>query len=138
MSYFSCEKSHTQCVPWLYVCDNDPDCNDESDELPDFCKSSKKCGGTFTNLNGLLTSPSYPDIYPKDADCVYTISQPKGTFIVLTFHNMDIENRGWSTCENDYLDIRDGSSDALPLLGKICGTDIPAPIQSSQNQVWMK
>ena len=95
-----------------------------------------ECGGSFTTPNGILTSPSYPFNYPYNADCVYTISQPSGTAIVLTFHSMDIENH--STCRWDYLEIRDGSSAASPLLGKLCGTEIPVPIQSTQNQVWMK
>ena len=101
-----------------------------------------ECDGSFFTKNGILTSPSYPDNYPDNADCVYTISQPTGTAIVLTFHSMDIEDDiDWCpscTCDYDFLEIRDGSSAASPLLGKLCGSEIPAPIQSSQNQVWMK
>ena len=33
------------------------------------------CGvGTYTNQSGSLTSPSYPDYYPSNMDCEYTIS----------------------------------------------------------------
>ena len=98
--------------------------------------SRGECGGNFTTPNGLLTSPSYPDNYPNTADCVYTISQPFGTIIALTFHSMDMESHYF--CNYDYLDIRDGTSIDAPVLEKICGTDIPATIKSSQNQVWMK
>ena len=96
-----------------------------------------ECGGSFTTPNGILTSPSYPDNYPDNADCVYTISQPSGTAIVLTVHSMDIYVNSSGYC-GDYLEIRDGSSAASPLLGKLCGSEIPAPFQSSKNQVWMK
>ena len=46
------------------------------------------CGvGTYTNESGRLTSPSYPDYYPPDMDCEYTISVVselhKGMFYVL-------------------------------------------------------
>ena len=134
-NHFNCSKS---CIPWRWVCDNDPDCMDGSDESDDLCKYSAHCG-SFTAPNGILTSPSYPDNYPDNADCVYTISQPNGTVIILTFHSMEIESRGLSAiCQNDYLEIRDGSSAGSPLLQKLCGFQIPAPIQSSQNQVWMK
>ena len=93
-----------------------------------------ECDGYFATPNGFLTSPSYPDNYPDNSDCVYAISQPTGNIIVLTFHSMHIHD-----CANcDYLEIRDGSSAASPLLGKISGNEIPAPFQSSQNQVWMK
>ena len=102
-------------------------------------QNSGACGGTFSTPNGILTSPSYPDNYPYSADCAYTISQPTGSIILLTFHSMDIEEDTWCpTCSCDYLEIRDGSSAASPLLGKLCGSNIPAPILSSQNQVWMK
>ena len=94
------------------------------------------CGGSLTMPNGTLTSPSYPDNYPDNADCVYTISQPNGTAIVLTFQSMDIEVE--STCAYDYLEIRDGSSDGSPLLAKLCGKELPVPVQSTQNQVWLK
>ena len=94
------------------------------------------CGGNFSTPHGIFTSPSYPNNYPNMADCIYTISQPTGTAIVLTFITMDIESQ--STCNWDYFEIRDGSSDDSPVLNKLCGNDISAPIQSSQNQVWMK
>ena len=94
------------------------------------------CGGSFTTPNGILTSPSYPDNYPINANCVYTISQPTGTVIVLIFRSMEIEKD--YTCRYDYLEIREGSSAASPLLGRLCGSQIPATVQSTQNQVWMK
>ena len=102
--------------------------------------SYSSCGGSFTTPYGILTSPSYPDKYPANADCVYIISQPTDTTIVLTFHRMDIHMSRSSShfyCDH-YLQIRDGSSAASPLLGKLCGYEIPAPIQSTQNHVWMK
>lgn len=49
-----------------------------------------ECDGYFTTKNGTITSPSYPQNYPKNADCVYMISQPIGTVILLRFYTMDI------------------------------------------------
>ena len=49
-----------------------------------------ECGGSFTTPSGILTSPLYPDYYPKDADCVYTISQPKSTFLTLTLDKFEL------------------------------------------------
>ena len=95
-----------------------------------------ECGGYFSTPNGNFTSPSYPDNYPANEDCIYTISQPIGTVIMLNLLSMDIESH--STCGFDYLEIRDGPSDDSPLLGKLCGNVIPAPIQSVQNQMWMR
>ena len=95
-----------------------------------------ECGGSFATPKGLLTSPLFPDKYPDNADCVYTISQSSGTYFLLTFHRMGIETE--DSCSYDYLEIRDGFSDGSPVLGKLCGNDIPAPIQSTQNQVWIR
>ena len=94
------------------------------------------CGGNFTTLHGIITSPSYPRNYPDNADCIYTISQPSGTIILLNFLSTDI----WShdTCHWDYLEIRDGLSESSSLLGKICGNEVPAPIQSSIPHMWIK
>ena len=114
----------------------------ESTDETQWIYNSGSCGGSFTTPNGFLTSPSYPYSYPSYADCFYTISQPIGTTIVLTFQSMNIHPHPWGNCDDhcgcDYLEIRDGSSAASPFLVKLCGNEIPAPIQSTQNQVWMK
>ena len=94
------------------------------------------CGGAFTTPNGVLTSPSYPGNYPDNADCIYAISQPTGTVILLNFYSMDVGSH--SVCIYDYLEIKDGPLADSPLLDKLCGSEIPASIQSSQNQLWMK
>ena len=94
------------------------------------------CGGHFTTHNGMLTSPSYPENYPDNADCTYTISQPSGTVIKLNFLSMHVWSH--STCRYDYLEIRDGPAESSTPLVKLCGGEIPAPIQSSQNHLWMK
>ena len=95
-----------------------------------------ECDGYFTTTNGTLSSPSYPGKYPDWADCFYIISQPINSVIVLDFINIDIESH--SSCEWDYLEIRDGSSHDSLVLDKLCGNEIPAPMQSSQNQLRMK
>ena len=96
------------------------------------------CGGHFTTPHGILTSPSFPENYPDNADCYYTISQPTGTVILLNFLSMDTEKSSSSDTCYDYLEVRDGPSEVSPLLGKLCGSEIPAPIISSQNQLLMK
>ena len=110
----------------------------ESSDVTQWSYNRGTCGGNFTTQNGILTSPSYPHNYPDDVDCVYRISQPSSTVIVLTFHSMDIYSYGFESICYEYLEIRDGSSVASPLFGKLCGTEFPAPIQSSQNQMWLK
>ena len=90
----------------------------------------------FTTPNGILTSPSYPQKYQNYEDCFYTILRPNGTVIDISITSMDIE---WhSTCYYDYLEIRDGGSEQSEVLTKLCGDEIPNPIQSTQNEVWIR
>ena len=112
----------------------------ESSVMTQWSYGSGACGGNFTTPKGIFTSPSYPDHYPDDATCIYTIAEPTGSIIRLNFLHMDIDSYYWDTKCNykDYLEIRDGPSEASPLLSKLCGNEIPASIASSQNHVWMK
>ena len=108
----------------------------ESSTLSKWSYSSGACGGNFTTANGLLTSPSYPNNYLDDADCVYIISRPNGSYVNLAINNMDIEHE--PTCAYDYLEIRDGNSEESPIMRKLCGNEIPPLMQSAQNNVWMR
>ena len=100
---------------------------------------ANECGGNFTNTNGILTSPSHPNLYPHLVDCLYLISQPKDTYIKLTFLNLDIICKGLST-GSDYLEIRDGNADDSPLIGKFCGNSshVPPILQSTKNHLRLK
>ena len=93
------------------------------------------CGGNFTEANGHISSPSYPQRYSANEDCVYTISGTTGTFLLLTVLEFELYG-GWKRCD-DYLEIRDGSSEDSPLIGKFC-KDMPTFIQSTQSKVWIR
>ena len=96
-------------------------------------------GGYFYTLNGTITSPSYPDLYPENEDCTYKIWQLTGNFIQNQFLSIDIENDEYNgSCSYDYIEIRDGPSEESPLIAKLCGTEKPANIQSSTNHLWIK
>ena len=120
------------------------------------------CGGSFTTPQGIFTSPSYPENYPNNADCIYTISQPTGTVIQLDILSMDIEyadpdyydydyyydnsykdyhQYGGVTCW-DYLEIRDGALEQSPHIDGYCGDEtvlsLPIVIQTTRNNVWMR
>ena len=95
------------------------------------------CGGNYSNANGDLTSPLYPDSYPEAADCVYLISQPNGMYINISFLSMDIDCQGLTTLTSDYIEMRDGNSEDSPLMAKFCGngSNIPNFMQSTQNHL---
>ena len=111
----------------------------ESTNVSQWSYNFGACGGSFKTQNGILTSPSYPGNYPDNVECTYTISQALGTVIMLKFLSLDTEKSSSSDKCYDYLEIRDGMSDTSPLLmDKLCGSEIPTPIESNKNTLWVK
>lgn len=53
------------------------------------------CGGTLSSPEGNITSPSYPDNYPKNKRCVWKITVPKGQRISLKFLAFQLEGTGY-------------------------------------------
>lgn len=111
---------------------------ESTDVTPEKTYRIGECGGSFYTPNAILTSPLYPYRYPNNSDCIYTISQPTGTVVNITFSAFDVHQFTHLTYVSDYLEIRDGSSEDAPLIGTLYGNTIPAPIQSTQNKMWMK
>ena len=101
----------------------------------------------YSALSGILNSPYYPIRYTDGAECIYKISQNNSTYIKLTFSQLDVYN-------DDILEIRDGSSEESPLIGKFSGAlipenkvlgsyydnlpTVPSLIESTQNNMWIR
>ena len=96
------------------------------------------CGGNFSAPKGIFTSPSFPEAYPEDQSCTYTISLPAGYVINVTFLVFQI--RCNDKVGSDYLEIRDGSSHTSQRMFMDCsdGTHIPVTLQSTGNTLWLK
>lgn len=65
------------------------------------------CGGNLTSMTGVITSPNYPDSYPKGIECVWNIRCPKGRGLLMFMPNISIPLT--SEC-SDYLIMRENSS----------------------------
>ncbi|XP_014605735.1 PREDICTED: cubilin-like [Polistes canadensis] len=96
------------------------------------------CGGEFTELTGVITSPLYPNTYHASKTCIYEIILPPGKAIVLTILDLDIE--GMSTdCYFDSLQIFDGDNENSTNLATLCGTLIPSePFYSTHNFMYLQ
>uniref|UniRef100_A0A8C3I7Z9 Cubilin n=1 Tax=Chrysemys picta bellii TaxID=8478 RepID=A0A8C3I7Z9_CHRPI len=93
------------------------------------------CGGVLSG-EGVIRSPYYPRAFPHQKTCEWIIFQPEGNAVILNFIDFGIRNI--TTCDSDYVEVRDGSSTDSPLLAKYCGTDIPSAVQSTWNYLYVK
>ena len=80
---------------------------------------------------GVLSSPNYPGKYPNNYKKTKTIKGSSGKVLVLEFKAFDVESH--ASCRFDYLKIQDG--DGTTLMGKTCGSSLPAKIISNTNIV---
>ncbi|KAL7057877.1 hypothetical protein AAHC03_016808 [Spirometra sp. Aus1] len=128
-----CETTDHECE---HKCVNIPDgyrcqCDDGYNLLPDGKLCQITCGGYLKADKGNITSPFYPDEYPPRMECDWKIAVPAGFSIVLKFSRFELLLE--DDCPYNYLAIYDGPSDSSPLLGRLCGAQMPAPIKSSSN-----
>ncbi|XP_056290732.1 cubilin [Pseudoliparis swirei] len=98
--------------------------------------SDPGCGGTFTQSEGIIISPNWPNDYAHNRQCIYLIRLPAGERVSLNFTHMSLETHG--SCSFDYVEVRDGRLESDPLIGKYCGTTLPAPVVSSSNSLWVR
>ncbi|XP_032366699.1 cubilin [Etheostoma spectabile] len=98
--------------------------------------SDPGCGGTFTDSEGIIISPNWPNNYAHNRQCIYLIRLPVGEKVALNFTHMNLEIH--SSCTFDYVEVRDGGMETDPLIGRYCGSSLPAPILSSSNLLWIR
>lgn len=94
------------------------------------------CGGIIESMNGTIVSPSFPDLYPMDKECVWEIKVPKNHRITVNFTHFDLEGSNYNVQECDYDSVKvfsklgDGS---LVKHGYFCGTRRIPMITSETN-----
>ncbi|XP_075232242.1 cubilin [Lycorma delicatula] len=98
--------------------------------------ASKLCGGTYLTNAGIITSPNYPNNYPSHKECVWFIKVAAHHQIQLHIESFKLEPH--SQCKFDFLEIRNGGTEASPLIGKFCDSKIPKNITSFSNQLLLK
>ena len=64
------------------------------------------CGEDLTTSSGVITSPNYPNVYPNNRDCNWTISVPAGQQIAINFTDFHIYGSYGSCQYGDYVEIR--------------------------------
>ncbi|TSM12566.1 Tolloid-like protein 2 [Bagarius yarrelli] len=95
-----------------------------------------RCGEEIIADFGQIQSPNYPDDYQSSKVCVWKVTVPEGFYVALSFQEFELDRH--DSCAYDYVEVRDGSSETDPLLGKFCDRQNPQDIKSSSNQLWIK
>ncbi|XP_027128352.1 inactive serine protease PAMR1 isoform X2 [Larimichthys crocea] len=88
-----------------------------------------KCGGVIHKRQGHLVLESYPN----NARCEWTIQVDRPFTIDLRFMMLSLEFH--QSCRYDYVEVRDGDSISSRVIGRFCGNNRPAPVQSSGNSL---
>ncbi|XP_063851508.1 protein tolkin-like [Scylla paramamosain] len=95
------------------------------------------CGGRIDYPNGTINSPSFPDFYPVNKNCIWEIIAPPQYRITLNFTHFDLEGNNVSQdCEYDSVDIRSklGVTE-MRKHGVFCGQSLPYLITSEGNSL---
>uniref|UniRef100_A0A8C2IK70 Neuropilin n=1 Tax=Cyprinus carpio TaxID=7962 RepID=A0A8C2IK70_CYPCA len=93
-----------------------------------------ECSRNFTEPNGVIQTPGFPDKYPNNLECTFIIFAPKMAEIVLDFQSFDMEPDttapAGAVCRFDYLEIWDGYPTVGPHIGRYCGSRQPGRVIS--------
>ncbi|GFG35967.1 hypothetical protein Cfor_02931, partial [Coptotermes formosanus] len=106
------------------------------------------CNAVVRGFSGVIESPNFPSEYPDSLDCTWNITAPRGNKINATFSHFELEDNFWlwgrrkrsSNCSYDYVEVQEGADNAAPdtvLMSKRCGSEIPGPVHSSKNHVYV-
>lgn len=134
-------KEYDECATDIHGCDHECvntlgsfkcECKIGYELHSDGKKCEDACGGYIDQANGTLQSPSFPELYPPNKNCVWQIAAPEQYRITLNFTHFDLEGNN-QNCEYDSVRIISGTSPDSVVNGVYCGSTLPMPITSEAN-----
>ncbi|XP_069341847.1 procollagen C-endopeptidase enhancer 1 [Eulemur rufifrons] len=105
-------------------------------QTPNYTRPVFLCGGDVTGESGYVASEGFPNLYPPNKECIWTVTVPEGQTVSLSFRVFDLELH--PACRYDALEVFAGSGTSGQRLGRFCGTFRPAPIVAPSNQVTLR
>ncbi|XP_065581286.1 ovochymase-1-like isoform X2 [Artemia franciscana] len=94
-----------------------------------------KCGGTITDVVGVIETPNYPYNYENNMECTWVIETPENTTV--NFFCEDFDLQGSMTCQNDYLEVSESGDVEFKDSTRYCEDDSPN-VHSTLNRLALK
>ncbi|XP_071514687.1 cubilin-like [Panulirus ornatus] len=95
------------------------------------------CGGDLTSVMGELASPHYPEPYPNEADCEWSIIAGPGNRVQLNFEVFDLENS--DNCNLDYVEVHEKDPTGRLLLHNCSSLSDPLPPSIvAHHSLWLR
>uniref|UniRef100_A0A3Q3BSN1 CUB domain containing protein 2 n=1 Tax=Haplochromis burtoni TaxID=8153 RepID=A0A3Q3BSN1_HAPBU len=96
-----------------------------------------ECQQVLSHVSGNFSSPNFPNIYPNNINCHWSITLAAGYRIKLFFPLMDLEDRNSLSdeCDYDSVAVYDGNSQTDALMGRWCGREHPSSLVSKGNKL---
>lgn len=106
------------------------------------------CGGYLTGSRGIISSPNYPMNYPPNSDCVWRVGVREGSRLQFRVSSLNIFSEDVA-CHQDYLMLRNGISNASPLMlinrrqgdnqnGRVCLNGLSSePVNTTSNHLYV-
>ncbi|EPY78540.1 procollagen C-endopeptidase enhancer 1 [Camelus ferus] len=105
-------------------------------QTPNYTRPVFLCGGSVTGESGYLASEGFPNHYPPNKECIWTVTVPESQTVTLSFRVFDLELH--PSCRYDALEVFTGTGTSGQRLGRFCGTFRPAPLVAPGNQVTLR
>ena len=95
--------------------------------------SRRQCGEDLKSSSGFLQTMNWPETYPVNIDCEWTIEIPDSDKVIEISFDTSVFGIAGSlpNCEKDWVKIYDGFDLDGALWGPFCHFRIPEPIQTS-------
>ncbi|KYO20882.1 procollagen C-endopeptidase enhancer 1 isoform X2 [Alligator mississippiensis] len=119
-------------LPLLWLCALSRPGLSQGPTAPNASRPVFLCGGEHSGDAGYVASEGFPNFYPPNSDCTWTITVPEGQVVMLTFRVLDLEPD--SSCRHDFLEVLSGAQ----RLARVCGTLRPGTILTPGRRVQLR
>jgi len=102
----------------------------DADTVVDACSTVSR-PLTVSGVSGFIESQFNPDPYPYQCDCQWIIQANMNEVVKLDFLSF------WTRANNDWVLLHDGPDASSPLIARLSGNYLPAPVNFFSTQQYM-